>query len=130
VGIDPDDFSRELVPLALAARMIGARLYADEPDWDPQRLTAIAHVMAALVPLYARSADGASLRRLTQEELLTGSFRRGGAGLHFKDGRLPIERIAVMRGSVEEVMRLLKPSAQAEARDRGEAARTAAREPS
>ena len=123
MGIDPDDFSRELVPLALAARMIGARLYADEPAWDPQRLTAIAHVMAALVPLYARSADGASLRRLAPEELLSGNFRRGGAGLHFKDGRPPIDRIAVMRGSVEEVTRLLVPTAEGEERERGEAAR-------
>ena len=128
MGIDPKDFSRELVPLALAARMIGARLYTEEPDWDPQRLTAIAHVMAALAPLYARSADGASLRRLTQEELLSGNFRKGGAGLHFKDGRSPIDRIVVMRGSIEEVVRLLKPPVSGEARERSEAAR-ATREP-
>jgi hypothetical protein len=129
VGTDPDDFSRELVPLALAARMIGARLYADEPAWDPQRLTGIAHVMAALAPLYTRSADGASFRRLTQEELLSGNFRKGGAGLHFKDGRSPIGRIAVMRGSIEEVVRLLKPAREGEARERSEAPRVSAREP-
>lgn len=63
--------------------------------------------MAALAPLYTHSADGTSFRRLTQEELRSGHFRKGGRELHFIDGRAPIDNIAVPNGSVAEVVRLL-----------------------
>jgi hypothetical protein len=112
--IDPGGFSHKLVPLGLAARSISARVYPDDSVCTPERLTGIAHVMAALAPLYVYSGDGTSFRRVTEEELRSGHFRKGGRELHFIDGRAPIDNIAVLNGSVAEVVRLLSSAASGE----------------
>jgi hypothetical protein len=105
--ISPGGFPHKLVPLGLATRSINARVYAAESVCTPERLTGIAHIMAALVPLYVHSADGTNVRRLREEELRSGNFRKGGGELQFIDGRPPIANIAVTHQSVEEVVRLL-----------------------
>jgi hypothetical protein len=114
--IHPDSFSHKLVPLGLAARLISARVYAGDSVCTPERLTGIAHIMAALAPLYVHSADGMNIRRLTQKELRSGNFRKGGRELHFVDGRPPIHNIAVQNGSVAEVVRLLGSAVNGEDR--------------
>lgn len=114
--IDPGSFSHELVPLALAARSISARVYAGDSVCTAERLTGIAHVMAALAPLYTHNAEGTSFRRLTEEELGSGNFRKGGRELHFVDGRPPIDNIAVPNRSVGEVVRLLSSAVNGEDR--------------
>ena len=48
--IHPDSFSHKLVPLGLAVRLISARVYAGHSVCTPERLTGIAHIMAALAP--------------------------------------------------------------------------------
>jgi hypothetical protein len=115
--IDPRGFSHELVPLGLATRSISARVYAGASVCTPERLTGIAHVMAALAPLYTHSTDGTNIRRLTEEELRSGHFRKGGGELHFIDGRAPIDNIAVPNGSVEEVVRLLNSATALRAKE-------------
>ena len=89
--------------------MIGTRVYSGEVC-GTDRLTGIAHVLAALAPLYTFDADGTNRRRLDEKELLAGNFRKGGEELHFIDGRAPIENIAVPQRAVEEVVRLLLSS--------------------
>jgi hypothetical protein len=103
-----------LVPLGLATRSISERVYARDSVCTAERLTGIAHVMAALAPLYTHSADGTNFRRLTEEELRAGNFRKGGGELHFIDGRPPIDNIAVPNGSMEEVVRLLSSAVNGE----------------
>jgi hypothetical protein len=105
--IDSHDFSHELVPLGLATQLICARVYAGEQGRRAERLAGVAHLIAALAPLYTHSADGTRVRKLMAEELRSGNFRHGGAELHFIDGRARIDKLAVANRSVEEVVRLL-----------------------
>jgi hypothetical protein len=112
-SIDARDFSHELVPLGLATRLICARVYAAS-GCTPERLAGIAQLIGALAPLYTHSADGASIRRLKEEELLSSSYRKGGAELYFLDGRQPIDKLAVSHRSVEEVERLLNSAVNGE----------------
>ena len=99
------DFAHELVPLGIATRSISATVYRNNGGTD--RLIAIAHTLAALAPLYTHNADGSEVRRLTDEELLSGVFRRGGAELHFKDGRPAVTNIAATDDAIQEVARIL-----------------------
>ena len=59
--IDGASFAHELVPLALATRLVTAGAYGSDVRISPARLTGIAHTMAALVPLYGRA--GSAWRR-------------------------------------------------------------------
>jgi hypothetical protein len=106
--------AHELVPLGLATRLISARAYGGNADTSLQRLTGIAHTMAALVPLYVRRSDGSGVRRLTEEELRSGFFRKDGGELHFTDGRRPVQDLAVTHAAIEEVARLLASAVDAE----------------
>jgi hypothetical protein len=107
------DVAQELVPLAIATRSISATVYRNNGDAD--RLIAIAHTLAALAPLYTHNADGSEVRRLTDEELLSGVFRRGGAELHFANGRPAITNIAATNRAIQEVAGILA-SAEEDAR--------------
>ena len=115
--IDSGSFSHELVPLGLAARSINTRVYAGDSVCTSERLTGIAHIVAALAPLYTHSSDGTSVRQLTEQELRSGNFRKGGRELHFIDGRPPIDNIAVPERSVWEVVRLLSSAVNGEDRE-------------
>jgi hypothetical protein len=115
-SIDSGSFSHQLVPLGLAVRSINARVYAGESVCTSERLTGIAHVVAALAPLYTHSSDGTNFRRLMEEELRSGNFRKSGRELHFIDGRPPIDNIAVPNRSVGEVVRLLSSAVNGEDR--------------
>jgi hypothetical protein len=117
--IDAEGFSHQLVPLGLATRSISARVYSEGSVCTLERLIGIAHVIAALVPLYTHSDDGTHFRRLMEQELRSGTFRKGGAELHFIDGRAPIVNLAVPHASVEDVVRLLSSAVNGE--DRQEA---------
>ena len=104
------DTRDELTPLALAVKVIAERVYAHEVPRGraSDRATGIAHAVAALAPLYACALDGSTIRRLTDEELLHGLFRKDGAELHLRDGRPPITFIAVKESSVGEVIEVLR----------------------
>lgn len=112
--IDHSTFAHELVPLALATRLVSARAYGAGAPTSTLRLAGIAHTMAALVPLYGCADGEQELRRLTQEELLSGLFREDGAELCFRDGRAPLRRIAATRHGIEEVVRLLASAVDTE----------------
>jgi hypothetical protein len=105
--IDGASFAHELVPLALATRLVSARAYGSDTRMSLPRLAGIAHTMAALVPLYARTSEEGGFRQLTQEELLSGYFRKDGGELHFGDGRAPLRDIAATHQGIEEVARVL-----------------------
>ena len=105
--IDGASFAHELVPLSVATRLVGARAYGADARISMTRLTGIAHTMAALVPLYGRPSGQQELRRLTEEELLSGLFRKEGEELCFRDGREPLRDIAATRHGIEEVVRVL-----------------------
>jgi hypothetical protein len=105
--IDDASFAHEVVPLPLATRLVSARAYGSDARMSSPRLTGIAHTMAALVPLYGRANGKPELRRLTQQELLSGHFRKDGAELHFRDGRAPLRDIAATHEGIEEVVRVL-----------------------
>ena len=109
-GVAPD----ELVPLGLATRLISARAYGGDAADGLQRLTGIAHTLAALVPLYTYADDGSGVWRVTHEELRSGLFRKDGGELHFNDGRAPMMRLAVTHQAIEEVALLLSSAVDAE----------------
>ena len=112
--IDGASFAHELVPLALATRLVSAGAYGSDARISPARLTGIAHTMAALVPLYGRADSGEEFRRLTQEEFLSGVFRKEGGELHFRDGRAPVRDIAATHHGIDEVVRVLASAIDAE----------------
>lgn len=95
----------QLVPLGIATRLISVKVY--QRDVDAGRLIAIAHTLAALAPLYTHNSDGSEVRRLTDEELLSGVFQRDGAELHFTDGRPPVKNIAATHHAIEQVTGIL-----------------------
>ena len=105
--IDRATFAHELMPLALATRLVSARAYGLDARMSGPRLTGIAHTMAALVPLYARVSAEQEFRQLTEEELVSGVFRNDGGELHFRDGRAPLGDIAATHHGIEEVVRVL-----------------------
>jgi len=112
--IDGASFAHELVPLALATRLVSAGAYGSDARITPSRLTGIAHTMAALVPLYGRAGSGEEFLRLTQEELLSGVFFNEGSELHFRDGRAPLREIAATHHGIDEVVRVLASAIDAE----------------
>jgi hypothetical protein len=112
--IDGASFAHELVPLPLATRLVGAGAYGSDAGITSSRLNGIAHTMAALVPLYGRAGSGAELRRLTQEEFLSGVFVKDGGELQFHDGRAPLCDIAATHHGIDEVVRVLGSAVDAE----------------
>ena len=112
--IDGATFAHELVPLALATRLVSAGAYGSDARITPSRLTGIAHTMAALVPLYGREGSGEEFRQLTPEELLSGVFVEEGGKLHFRGGRPPVRDIAATHHGIDEVVRVLASAIDAE----------------
>ena len=112
--IDPAAFAHELVPLNLATRLVSARAYGSDAHSSENRLAGIAHVMAALVPIYVYALDGSDVRLMTDEELRTGFFRKDGGELYFIDGRAPLTCIAVRHDAIGEVTRLLASAVDGE----------------
>jgi hypothetical protein len=103
-----------LMPLSLATRAVHAAVYPDT-SLNTSRLLGIAHVMAALVPMYAYCpGNSRELRRLSAEELLTGSFLHGSHELHFVDGRASVVDVAVESAAVLEVIATLRTPAPAD----------------
>jgi len=105
--IDDGSFAHELVPLPLATRLVAAGAYGSNAETSMPRLTGIAHTMAALVPLYGRADGAEDLRRLTQQELLSGVFAQDGGELHFRDGRAQLRDISATHDGIAEVVRVL-----------------------
>jgi hypothetical protein len=112
--IDGESFAHELVPLAVATRLVSARAYGADARGNAPRLTGIAHSMAALVPLYARAGGEHEFRRLTDEEVLSGVFHSDGGELHFQDGRAPLRDIAATHDDIAEAVRVLASALDSE----------------
>ena len=116
--INGSNFAHKLVPLGLATQLISSKVH--KRDGPSTRLTGIAHTIAALAPLYTHNGDGSEIRRLTDQELLSGRFRKDGAELHFTDGRPPIINIAATEKAIEDVAGILASTVDDE--DRHQAA--------
>jgi len=100
-------FRDTLTPLSVATRAVHAAVYP-ELDIAISRLSSIAHVMAALIPMYSYDPKKADEPRLLDaEELLRGCFRGRPLQLHFRDGRTAIRNIAVKSADVPQVIALL-----------------------
>ena len=112
--IDGDSVAHELIPLGVATLMINLKLYGQNAN--PGRLTDVARTIGALAPLYTYNSDGSEIRRLSDEELLSGFFRKAGGELHFTDGRAPIANIAVSNSDIQLVTGMLASYASAEDR--------------
>jgi hypothetical protein len=108
----------DLVLLRDAVRLVYAAVFYRRADSavSQERLAGIAHAMAALVPIYVRESHYvresdmtvlAAPRRLTPAELAGAMVRRGGAELHFSDGRPALRDPQVTRTGIEHVIRLL-----------------------
>jgi hypothetical protein len=102
----------DLVLLRDAVRLVYAAVFHRRTDSavSQERLAGIAHAMAALVPIYVSDPEvtgPAALRRLTPAELSGAMVRRGGAELHFSDGRPALRDPRVTRTGIEHVIRLL-----------------------
>jgi hypothetical protein len=102
----------DLVPVALAARMVYQRAYGMPPPelHLADRLNGLAYSLARLGSLYAIEEGRSAPRRLWREELARGYFRHGGAELHFLDGRAPILHVAVNRDSIDSAIEDLRKS--------------------
>ena len=99
------------MPLSLATRAVHAAVYP-VAVLDTSRLLGIAHVMAALIPMYAYDPrNGQDLRRLSAQELLIGLFRHNAHELYFKDGRAAIVDVAVESAAVAQVIATLRGAA-------------------
>ena len=102
----------DLVPLALAARMVYQRAYGMPPP-EPHladRLNGLAYSLARLGSLYAIEEGRSAPRRLWREELACGYFRDGGRELHFLDERAPILNMGVTRESIDSAVEGLRTS--------------------
>ena len=100
----------DLVPVALAARMVYQRAYGMPPP-EPHladRLNGLAYSLARLGDLYAIEEGRSAPRRLWREELACGYFRHGGRELHFLDERAPILDVAVNRDSIDSAVEDLR----------------------
>lgn len=64
--------------------------------------------IAAMVPIFTHDIGGQSLRRLSDEELLTGLFRAGGKEMHFIDGRQALTTLSVAPPAIEQVITALR----------------------
>ena len=104
------DFRDALMPLSLATTAVHAAVYPYAAP-DRSRLLGIAHVMAALIPMYAYDpGNGQDPRRLSTQELLGGLFRHHSHELHFIDGRAAVVDVAVESVAVAQVISLLRGS--------------------
>ena len=100
----------DLVPVALAARMVYQRAYGMPPP-EPHladRLNGLAYGLARRGGLYAIEEGKSAPRRLWREELAGAYFRHGGKELHFLDERAPILHIAVGRDSIDSAVEDLR----------------------
>lgn len=96
---------REFLPLPAAAAIAYARLAGVRLDESASNLIdAVATALAASTPIYA----GEPPRRLTDEELARGSFRRGGAVLQRADGCVVFDRLYVERTALDSAIDRLK----------------------
>jgi len=96
---------REFLPLPAAAAIAYARLAGVRLDESAADLIdAAATALAASMPIYA----GEPPRRLTDEELAMGSFRRGGAVLRRADGSVAFDRLYVERTALDAAIDRLK----------------------
>jgi len=100
----------DLVPVALAARMLYQRAYGMPPPQLhlAERLNSLAYTLASRGSLYAIEEGKSAPRRLRRDELACGYFRHGGEELHFLDERVPILQLAVNRDSIESAVEDLR----------------------
>ena len=104
---------RGLVSLAVAARMVHRRAYPQqyaiaEPQLSPAQLDALAHVIAAMAPIFTVNYRSASVRELAEGETAGGAFKDGARELAFDDGRAPIRWLAARIDSTSDVARKLR----------------------
>jgi hypothetical protein len=96
---------REFLPLPAAAAIAYARLAGVRLDESAASLIdAAATALAASMPIYA----GEPPRRLADEELAKGSFRRGGAVLLRADGCVVFDNLYVERTALDAAIDRLK----------------------
>lgn len=112
--INGDSVADELIPLGVAALMINLKIF--DQDGSHGRLNDVARTIGALAPLYTYNSDGSEVRRLSDEEVLSGHFRKDGNELHFTDGRAPIANIAVTNSGIQLVTGILASTASVEDR--------------
>jgi hypothetical protein len=100
-------FRDTLTPLSVATRAVQAAVYPDS-TLAVSRLSSIAHVMAALIPMYSYDPKKRDEPRLLDgEELLSGYFCGRFQQLHFRDGRTPIRNVAVKSADIPQVIAVL-----------------------
>jgi hypothetical protein len=99
-------FTLDLIPVALAARMVYQRAYGVSPPDAHlmERLNGLAYRLASLGGVYALDARRGSCRRLRSRELACGHFRNGGSELHFLNERAPILQLGVTKQCIEKVV--------------------------
>ena len=96
---------REFLPLPSAAAIAYARLAGVRLDESAANLLdAVATALAATTAIYA----GEPPRRLTDEELAKGSFRRGGAVLQRADGCVVFDQLYVERTDLDPAIARLQ----------------------
>lgn len=112
------DSLHDLVPLALAVRLVYLHAYGSPPPTAHlvDRLNGLAYSLAAFATMYAIEEATHTPRPLSRDELSVGHFRHGGKELHFLDERPPITHIGVTLVGIEKTANaLLRASAQAAA---------------
>lgn len=96
---------RHFLPLPAAAAIAYARLAGTRLDECAENLLdAVATALAAWTPIYA----GDPPRRLSDDELAMGSFRRGAAVLQRADGRVLFKLLHVERTALEPAIHRLQ----------------------
>jgi hypothetical protein len=100
----------ELIPVALAARIVYQRAYGAAPPEAHlnDRLNGLAYCLASRGRVYAIADRGSPPRRLSRDEIASGHFRNGGKELHFLDERAPLLHIGVTQDCIEKAVKALQ----------------------
>lgn len=97
----PERPSKRFLPLPAAAAIAHARLARGRRQVIADNvLDAVATALAVVLPLYA----GQPPRRLSDEELALGRFRRGATVLQRADGTIVCDALRVERGELERAI--------------------------
>ena len=114
MGQDEIPAVHDLIPFDLALRVIFQRIYVREFATAlalRAHINGLAHVVSALVPLYAYTVEQGGVRRLRAPELKGALFGEGGKIVHFLDGRPEVRNLAVTSQAINTAITALAASA-------------------
>lgn len=100
----------EYLPLPMAAAIAYFRVVEHE-EREPSSeglLNVVASALSVWVPVYGSRKPGEPRARLNDGEVARGKFCDGASRLRFRDGKPPVENLAILQCDLEAAIRRLK----------------------